>query len=205
MDIMCDVATLLADINETFKKSTELDLLQHQTMELLRKLNAWWREWTTKCRLVCKEISPNPSHTATVDAEGPLFPSILVYDHFWTGYTLCIHNTIRILLIQALQLLSCKSTQFSEVSTAVGSDSGTSLLLGITLDTEGLAREIIRSTEYCYVQSKHFLGTACVLFPLNVVYGVLGKESREARWLRETKNIKFPRLTGFTVEGSIIG
>lgn len=204
MDIMCDLATLLADIDEKFKKGTELDLLQHQTIKLLEELNVWWREWTTRCPLVCKEIPTDLVHAATVDAEGPLFPSILVYDHFWTGYTLCIHNSIRILLTQALQMLSCKSTQIPEAAAVVGSDPGTSLLLGITLDTKGLAYEMIRSIEYCYVQSTHFLGTACVLFPLDVAYGVLGGNSREAKWLRETKNIKLPRLTGFTVGGSMI-
>jgi len=200
MDIMCDSADLLADIHDAFRKKTDprlgvLELLKKRAIEVLRELDACWLEGRRRCSGNCKEVFPDPENTITVDDDGLLFPSILVFENFWSGYTISMHNSIRILLLQALKLMSVDDSEVPEP--LVKTDSAP--LLGITSDVRGLACEIIRSIEYCYIQSEHYLGTSCFVLPLDVAYGCLEKDSREAKWLQETKKIKLPKINGFAV------
>jgi hypothetical protein len=73
-------------------------------------------------------------------------------------------------------------------------------LLGLSSDVEALARETLRSTDYCYVQSGKFIGTYCILLPLDIANSCFDEDSREARWLSKnrTKNEEYdykrPRL-----------
>lgn len=203
MDIMCDSAALLADISKTFKQHQENDmfeLLRIRTIATLKELSSWWLDWRKKYSETCKEVFPNATQTTMVDSEGLLFQSLLIYDHFWTGYTLCIHHATRILLLQALHILSHDDLTTPSLCYDPAPDS----LLGNSFSTMELASQIIRSIEYCYVQSKHFLGTACFVLPLDVAYGCLKKNSRESRWLQETETIKLPKITGFAVERPVV-
>ena len=60
--------------------------------------------------------------------------------------------------------------------------SNSTVLLGITSDTLGLACEILRSLNYCYRMSRSFTITFAFLFIQEVAYSCLDRGSIEAEW-----------------------
>lgn len=64
-------------------------------------------------------------------------------------------------------------------------------LLGISTDARGLALEIFRSIEFCEHQSRKFMGTFCILFPILYAQQCLGPNSREGKWLASLSKRRF--------------
>lgn len=58
-------------------------------------------------------------------------------------------------------------------------------LLGISSDTKGLAREIMRTLKYSYGESRRFIYTFSFFFIQDIAYGCFDAGSREARWIAE--------------------
>jgi hypothetical protein len=175
-------------------QGTSLNTVKSKVVQLFfADLNSWWSGW----------ISQN-SNSATVvmsdeklliirtrDAEGVLFPTILQFDNLSNAYTVILYDALRILLLQASEkLLTLTPFDTQELIICHEQIPPNGPLLGLSSDVKALAREILRSMDYCYVQSGKFIGTYCILLSLDIANGCFDEDSREARWLskNETKN-----------------
>ncbi|KAH8589522.1 hypothetical protein B0O99DRAFT_636687 [Bisporella sp. PMI_857] len=182
VDIGTDIGGYLAQVKACgSNKSTrepEYSQLRTQVALCLGEMNDWWCQWEAEHARSATEI---PIHQANIES---LFPTLLEYDMPWTAFTVCIHNAIRILLLQLWQmlLLSPNSIQPTDQGVVLDMLNGTALL-GITSDTRGLACEILRSLKYCYRKSRRFISTFSFLFIQDVAYGCFDQGSREALWI----------------------
>ena len=198
IDILCDIAGLSEDTDMYLKN---LEHCRDQFLDL-KPLDARFQRRPR----ACKQVYPSLASTMMIDVNGFLFETLLHYDSFWTAYTVCIHNSIRILLLELHQALSQIHPQPPDHELAIPSvePNPTTPLLGIINDSEGLAKEIMRSMEFCYLQSNHYLGTFCLLFPLDFVYRSLDKASQEARWLLENDGSELSKIAGHEAGKSVI-
>jgi hypothetical protein len=165
--------------------------LKRRVTASLEELNCWWQYWMAS-KLgnpeFCQEILLDTETTLyTKDANGVIFPSILVYDGLRTGYTVCTYNAARILLLEAIVMLSQtpsplnSNDYLSMLNTNNNNNQGP--LLGISSDVSGLAREIFRSAEYLHIKSDEFMVSFTSMFIFDIAYSALDPESREAKWL----------------------
>ncbi|KAL3418828.1 hypothetical protein PVAG01_09049 [Phlyctema vagabunda] len=182
LDILCDVTALIHDVDQITSDREETSGLKERITTSFNELNVWWRQWAGDNPTCCKE-KVTDSTTMIFDEDGFLFHSNLVYDSFWAAYTVNIHNATRIQLLSLWDMVAKSSTNQIVPTEFTIQEPNITPLLGITHDSQGLAREIFRSLDYCHIESRHHLGTFCLLFPLDFAYSVLGRESREARWL----------------------
>lgn len=182
LDILCDIADLRAEMNgsRTCVATEQHTNFNDKAYAIMANLNAWWLEWEEQNPGVCWEVATFP-FTLLEDPEGPLYPTSLEYTNIEVAFIVCAHDSARILLLQVFASLGILSPPQLDVSNAVPKNP----LLGISFDSVGLAHEIMRSTEYCSIQSGHFMGSFSAILILDIAYSVLAKVegSRVARWL----------------------
>ena len=165
----------------TFDKARIFEL-QRQLQTCFDHLDAWWRGWASENSTSCYERSLDSELAICWDEQGPVFSTVLYFDNFLACYLLAVHNSFRILLLGIWTKLS-ESELGSMDLPRILEEPNPLPVLGITTDANGLALEILRCLEYCATQSKKFLGTYCVLFPLTVVSKCYPDTTREGKWL----------------------
>ncbi|RDW62344.1 hypothetical protein BP6252_11777 [Coleophoma cylindrospora] len=197
LDILCDISGLIEDIDraERVGRAYEENLDQ-LIIQSFRDINKWWQQWEAHIADSCEEVTTDPKSTIMVDEDGILFPTLFEYKNFFTAYTTCIYNAVRIQLLLLWEILTRAAPHTAEPQLGLDEPNNTPLL-GITSDARGLAREIFQSLEYCHLQSKHHFGTFCLLFPVDFAYGSLGLNSRESRWLLGNNATEFARFGGY--------
>ena len=150
----------------------------------LENLDAYFRMWATKN--LHNIHAHTPVHAFFNDAEGQVFETMLDFDTFWTCYITILYNGARILLLQARQKLIDSSRPILDLTPLVDEENPTALL-GVTSDIQGLALEIIRTSEFCIddkSKTQRFLGTFCLLWPIGAAFMCFDPASRVGRWLR---------------------
>jgi hypothetical protein len=188
-DILCDIATYLEELRapSDWKQQAHTFDLKRRVTASIEELNAWWQYWMPTKPLPCQEIPIDTETTLyTKDANGVIFPSILVYDELRTGYTVCTYNAARILLLEALEVLSQTPSHLKshEYLSELNNDNNSQgPLLGISSDISGLAKEIFRSAEYLHTKSDMFMVSFTSMFIFDIAYSALDPNSREAKWL----------------------
>lgn len=192
MDIICDMTTIYPEFEKvSCGQATSFSAVGSKFVQLFADLNSWWSGW----------ISQNPNSASVVeseaeiinirtrDAEGVLFPTILQFDSLSNAYAVILYDAARILLLQAWQKLStlipCNAQELIVCHEQIQPNG---ILLGGSSDVEALAREILKSMDYCYVQSGKFIGTYCILLSLDIAHSCFEEGSREARWLLKNEN-----------------
>jgi hypothetical protein len=190
-DISCDIASHLEDVKCLEQRGT-LRLRQdlaNRVMKSVLELNSWWRQWIIDNPKLCREVKPNPKTTVTVDAEGPLFATILQYNKLWDAYTLFSYICARLFLLHILRTLTPVYEDFSAIlgypDDFVLDEPNNTPLLGITSDMIALGHELLHSFDYCYAYSGGFMGSFCVVTVLDAGFGALMPGSREANWVLE--------------------
>jgi len=179
MDYLVDIGADIAEYLAQIKNDHEIDYTQLRTQVAgsLIELNTWWCVWEAEHAQSVREV---PSNQIT---NIPIFDTLLEYDALWTAYIVCIYNTIRILLLQTWHRLHKHCNSIRSVDMDIVLDmSNSTVLLGITSDTLGLACEILRSLNYCYRMSRSFTITFAFLFIQEVAYSCLDRGSIEAEW-----------------------
>jgi hypothetical protein len=181
VDIIADVANCLADVKTLHGFAQNHDPywahLRVQVAICVKELNTWWCQWEENHPQAVGAASSCP---ATKDQ---LLRTLLEYDTLRTAYEACFHNTVRILLLQLCKIFQLFPNQNPGTDSAIILDiPNPTVLLGISSDSLGLAREILRSLKYCYGKSRRFIFTFSFLFIQEVAYGCFAKDSEEARW-----------------------
>lgn len=202
VDLLADISELIADIDEDCRGITALDFcsFKNRAVNTLHSLNAWWEDWLSKHPKACKEVPSTSEPRIIKDADRPPFPKVLAYDGLWTANIVITHDALRILLLQVWQFIVNADASVLKCEPDLPFDKPNDTpLLGISSDIHGLAREVLRSLEYCHEHSECFLGTICSFLALDVAYGVLDKESREGRWLWENAWTDLSKMNGFRV------
>ena len=176
IDIVEHRAQIKACGGEISDKKVECSRLRRHISTTFRQLNEWWRRWELDCGSLVAVVY----HTA---ADEPPFPTLLKYKNLWTAFTVCVYDAIRILLLQLWQPFQhfLSSSEPIDESFLLETPNRTGLL-GITTDIKGLAREILRSLNYCYEKSRRFIYTFSFLFIQDVAYGCFEPGSKEALW-----------------------
>lgn len=186
VDYLVDIGTDIAEYTFLFEKleggkddaEIERFRLRGQVAASLEDLNTWWRQWEAKHTHTVQEM---PSHTLNRDTP---FPSLLEYETLWDAFTICIHNTMRILLLQLWERISHSSDPIKPSSQVpLLNEANATVLLGITPDIKGLAREILRSLTCSYSKSRCFIYTFSFLFIQDTTYGCFENGEREAIWI----------------------
>jgi hypothetical protein len=182
VDIIADIAECLADFKSFHSAETNQEpdwaQLKNQVAVCVEDLNTWWCQWEADHPQAVTEAS---SCQVTNDQ---LFPTLLEYDMLRTAYEVCFYNTVRILLLQLCHTLQLLPNQTPSSDPAVVLDmSNPTVLLGITSDGPGLAREILRSLKYCYGKSRRFMFTFSFLFIQEVAYVCFESDSDEVKWI----------------------
>jgi hypothetical protein len=182
VDIGTDIAEYISQINSynssKSNQGPDYSQLRSEVATSLEDLNNWWHQWEAENAQSATEVIANP------ETSDPPFPTLLEYDMLWTAFTVCIHNVMRILLLQLWHMLQLfpSSTQTTSPGVVLDMPNRTALL-GITSDTKGLAREVFRSLEYSYRRSRRFVYTFSFLFIQDVAYGCFDEGSKEALWV----------------------
>jgi hypothetical protein len=193
IDILCDTASHLAEINEPNGMHLwQIFELKRRVVASLEELNCWWKAWLQSNPTPCREVSPDPKDTTTKDASGFVFSTVLQYNDLWTPYSVCTYDATRILLLQILQRISQVEDQASYPPNWNTSHepspqeevNGKTPLLGLSSDIVGLSHEIFRSIEYLNRQAQQYMINMSGLFIFDVAYSALATDSREARWLK---------------------
>jgi hypothetical protein len=194
MDIICDMTTIYPELEKGAScQATSFSAVISKVVQLFADLNSWWSGWISQNSNSATVIAPDAKemNIRTRDAEGFLFPSILHFDNLSNAYTVILYDAVRILLLQASQkLLTLTPLNAQELIVFHDQIQPNEPLLGLSSDVEALAREILRSMDYCYVHSGKFIGTYCILLSLDIANSCFEEDSREAIWLskNETKN-----------------
>ena len=194
-DIGCDISGLLEDSDTYCETSTgtstnlsrrsRLIELEQRLTACFDQLNAWWRGWASEKLDSYKETEPNSTTAFCWDEEGPLFSTVLYFDTFWDCYVHVVQNSFRIILLRIWSRLSETETGPTQLSKPL-EEANPLPVLGISTDSAALALEILRCLEFCDACAKKFLGSFCVLFPLNIAQECLPGSSREGKWLSST-------------------
>lgn len=186
VDIIADIANCLADLKTYHEvegaQDPEWAQSRGKAAICLEELNAWWCQWEANHP---QAVTNYPFHQTTYDQN---LPTVLKYDNLRTAYELCFYNTVRILLLQLCKTLQLFPNQGHVSNTAVILDmQNPTSLLGISSDSLGLAREILRSLNYCYGKSRRFIFSCSFLFIQEVAYGCFSDDSEEAKWFVSQK------------------
>jgi hypothetical protein len=182
IDIGADIAEYVAQTKRHNDKShgqePKRSRLTRQVAASLQELNCWWQQWGANRTQLATEVALEERNAEA------LFPTLLEYDLPWTAFAVCTYNAMRILLLQlsnTLQLGSCQAPAIHQsIILDLPNHTG---LLGITSDTRGLAREILRSLTYSYRMSRRIIFSCGFFFIRDVAYGCFPRESREAAWV----------------------
>jgi hypothetical protein len=171
-------------------QATSFSAVRSKVVQLFTDLNSWWSGWISQNSNSATTVPSDsrPINILTNDVEGPLFQTILQFDNLSNAYTVILYHAVRILLLQALQKL-LTLTPF-DIQELIACDEQTQPhlpFLGLSFDVEVLAREILRSMDYCYMQSGKFIGTYCIFLSLDIANSCFEEASREARWLSKNK------------------
>jgi hypothetical protein len=183
MDTLCDTADLLFDLQHcnAVDQST-LPCLIERTRLLIEESNGHWRD---RIYRYLQHVQDVPLENSLLrDEEGPLFDSSLFYDNIWTTHAYSLFNTTRILLLKTWKTLCNASNE--PLENPILDEPNDSPVLGITSDIVGLAKEVIRSLDYCHHPSRQFMGTFRAVLPQDVAYACLDPESREAKFLESS-------------------
>ncbi|KAJ5810375.1 uncharacterized protein N7503_002593, partial [Penicillium pulvis] len=196
VDIGTDIAEYISQLkrHRTSRGSQEFEYsrLRTQVATSLKELNNWWHQRETEHTQVATEVT---SHWT---ANEPLFPTHLRYDTLWTAFAVCTYDAIRILLLQLWYTLQLFTSSIQTIDQEFVLDvPNRTALLGISSDTKGLAREILRSLNYSYGESRRFVCTFSFLFIQDIAYGCFDEGSKEAIWVAEHG---WAELTNFDVE-----
>src|SRR5437763_8472805 len=70
----------------------------HRCHEKLTRLSEWQRCWVSEFEISRYEVDTSQSSYISVEAGGPLFPSIFYFTDIWRAFELCVHNALRLLL-----------------------------------------------------------------------------------------------------------
>ena len=186
VDIIADVANCLADVRTFHGVAQNHDpywaQLRVQVAICVKELNTWWCQWEANHSQAVRKA---PSHPATNDQ---FLPTLLEYDTLRTAYEICFYNTVRILLLQLCKTFQLFPNQNPGTDSAIILDiPNPTILLGISSDSPGLAREILWSLKYCYGKSRRFVFMFSFLFIQEVAYGCFAKDSEEAEWFISQK------------------
>jgi hypothetical protein len=174
VDIGADITEYIAQakiFNSKCNQGVENTYLKFQVASSLEELNTWWHHWEAE------QTQPATEVTSHQDANESIFDKLLEYDTMWTAFTVCYYDAIRILLLQLWYILR----PFPAPEIILDEPNRTELL-GITSNSERLAREILRSLKYCYGKSQRFIYTSSFLFIQDVAYGCFYQGSKEAAW-----------------------
>ena len=174
VDIGADITEYIAQIKKFGGGNNdvaEYTLLKYQIAASFNELNTWWHHWEAE------QTQPASEVTSHHDTSESVFHTLLEYDTVWTAFTVCYYDAMRILLLQLRHILRL----FPGPKIILDMPNPTPLL-GITSDTKGLAREILRSLKYCYGKSQRFIYTSSFLFIQDVAYGSFDEYSKEAVW-----------------------
>ena len=184
VDIGADIAGYVAQIkkyNDENNEDYELERsrLSIQVANSIQELNSWWQQWEANHAWPATEVV---YHQETGE---PAFPTLLDYDTPWTAFATCMHNAMRILLLQlsnTLQLTVCSAPGIHQDAVILDQPNSTALL-GITSDIRGLASEILRSLRYSYRMSRRIIFSCSFFFIRDVAYGCFPRQSKEATWV----------------------
>ncbi|KFY71966.1 hypothetical protein V499_07861 [Pseudogymnoascus sp. VKM F-103] len=174
VDIGADITEYIAQakiFNSKCNQGAENTNLKFQVASSLEELNTWWHHWEAE------QTEPASELTSHQDTNESIFHTLLEYDTLWTAFTVCYYDAIRILLLQLWYILR----PFPGPKIILDEPNRTALL-GITSNSERLAREILRSLKYCYRKSQRFIYTSSFLFIQDVAYGCFYQGSKEAAW-----------------------
>lgn len=171
-------------------RASVLDI-KGRVLASFQDLNTWWKHWLQNNLESCREVPTESDNTFTRDASGIVFSTLLQYDGLRTAYTLCTYDATRILLLQILQRIlqaerqALSSTSYNNAAESILEEDPNSKqtpLLGISLNIEGLAHEILRSIDYIHSQTHQFMTSFANFYLLDIAYSALDARSREARW-----------------------
>ena len=165
---------------------TSLSAVKSKVVQLFTDLNSLWSGWINQNWNSATVVASDAKSTnvRTRDAEGVLFPTILQFDNLSNAYAVILYNAVRILLLQASQkLLALHPFDAQDLIVCHEEIQSNVPLLGLSSDAKALACEILRSMDYCYVQSGKFIGTYSIFLSLDIANSCFDECSREARWL----------------------
>jgi hypothetical protein len=147
----------------------------HQCHQKLTELSEWHRGWISDFDICRYEVDTDQSSHTSIEAGGPLFPSILYFTDVWRAYEFCVHNALRILLLRLHSQIGCMRpaspgqtivTDFVETGTSV----------------KELAIEICRSVDY-FLNKHGQMGALLLMFPAQIALLALDRTSEVAIWL----------------------
>ena len=147
----------------------------HQCNEKLRELSEWYRNWVSDFDTCRYEVDTSQSSYTSIEAGGPLFPSILYFTDVWRAYEICVHNALRILLLRL-------HSQMRRMSTMSPGQTKSSDFIEIRSSVEELAIEICRSVDY-FLNKHGQMGALLVMFPAQIALLALDRTPEVAIWL----------------------
>ena len=204
VDILCDYPGLLEEADNVLSPKTPpkdnsatwIDIV-HQCGEKLTQLSEWQRSWVSEFELCRYEVDASHSSNISIEAGGPLFPSILYFTDIWRAYECCVHNALRILLLR-LYVLAC---QMGQRVTASPNDIMADFdEIGASVET--LATEICRSIDY-FLSQHGQIGALLLMFPAQIALLPLDRTSDVAIWLMRVLE-KISELDGLEIGRQIL-
>ncbi|EPE32962.1 hypothetical protein GLAREA_05974 [Glarea lozoyensis ATCC 20868] len=196
-DILCDITMYLEESRkQAGVKPVPSAELEAKVLASLQQLDTWWKYWIRLNPYPCREFAIDSDSTLyTKDAEGVIFPTILVYNGLNTAYTLCTYNATRMLLLK-LQETFPRSHAHPTGFESPNDPHSQVPLLGLSSDYQGLAYEIFRSAEYLHVESDQFMVSFTSMFIFDIAYSALDPKSREAKWLLSKVSLPMRSMHG---------
>ena len=212
LDIATDIAGLQEDIDQLtgrLRHSKDLDdknrfrCLTRRLARAFDELDAWWRAWATNHLHSYSEAPPDPNIKVSYDDQGPVFDSVLHFESYWICYVTILHNALRIVLLWLYGRLS--QTTFCRTIPMPGLNNEPSPLplLGISTDSKGLGLEVFRCVEFCEQQSRKFLGTFCILFPIFFAQYCIEPQSRVGKWMTGLSDQKLESFKTFQADAKM--
>jgi hypothetical protein len=182
IDILCDYPGLLEDADNArlargpaeSKGMVWTDVV-HQCHKKLAELSEWQRDWVSNFDICLYEVDANQSSYTSIEAGGPLFPSILYFTDVWRAYEFCVHNALRILLLRL----------HSQVARMRTSNPGQAIATNFTETrtcVEELAIGVCRSVDY-FLNKHGQMGALLLMFPAQIALLALNRTSKVAIWL----------------------
>jgi hypothetical protein len=147
----------------------------HQCHQKLRELSEWHRDWISDFDICRYEVDTNQSSYTSIEAGGPLFPSILYFTDVWRAYEFCVHNALRILLLRL-------HSQIRRMSTAKPGQTIATDFVDTRTSVEELAIEVCRSVDY-FLNKHGQMGALLLMFPAQIALLALDRTSEVATWL----------------------
>jgi hypothetical protein len=183
IDILCDYPGLLEDTDNARSlgtlpenRITWTDVL-HRCHEKLTRLSEWQHCWVSEFEISRYEVDTSQSSYISIEAGGPLFPSIFYFTDIWRAFELCVHNALRILLLRLYTQVGEYMNTSSPGQTMTGVDP-----IEIGASVEDLAIEICRSIDY-FLNKHGQMGALLLMFPAQIALLPLDRSSAVAIWL----------------------